>query len=69
MQKKFLLKKNWMAFVNLKKAFDRVPREVVWWALRSLGIEEWLVNVIKVLFNDITSNVKKKCNGQRRGRA
>jgi len=30
----------WMAFVDLEKAFDRVPREVVWWALRSLGVDE-----------------------------
>ena len=25
----------------LEKAFDRVPREVVWWALRCLGVDEW----------------------------
>ena len=29
-----------MSFVNLEKAFDRVPREVVWWALRYLGVDE-----------------------------
>ena len=32
-----------MAFVDLVKAFDRVPREVVWWALRYLGVDEWIV--------------------------
>src|SRR6185436_13866391 len=49
MQEKYLAKKKelWMAFVDLEKAFDRVPREVVWWALRKVGIDEWLVNVIK----------------------
>ena len=31
------------AFVDLEKAFDRVPRNVVRWALRQLGVEEWLV--------------------------
>ena len=25
--------------MDLEKAFDRVPREVVWWALRCLGVD------------------------------
>ena len=29
----------WMAFIDLEKAFDRVPREVKWWALRESGVE------------------------------
>src|SRR4051812_41943525 len=35
-------KELWMAFVDLEKAFDRVPREVLWWALRHVGVEEWI---------------------------
>ena len=30
-----------------KKAFDGVPRLVIWWALRKPGIEEWLVRHIQ----------------------
>jgi len=47
-----------MAFVDLEKAFDRVPREVVWWALRSLGVDEWLVTVIKAMYADKSTMVK-----------
>ena len=31
-----------MAFVDQEKAFDQVPRKVIWWALRKLGVEEWM---------------------------
>ena len=37
-----------MAF-DSEKSFDRVPREVVWWALRYLGVDEWIVSVIRAL--------------------
>ena len=47
-----------MAFVDLEKAFDRVPREVVWWALRYLGVDEWIVSVIKAMYEDATTKVR-----------
>ena len=61
-QERFLEKKKdlWMAFVDLEKAFDRVPREVVWWALRRLGVEEWLVRVIRAMYEGVTTAVKLK---------
>ena len=41
LQKKYLAKSKdlWMAVVDLEKAFDMVPREVVWSALRYLGVD------------------------------
>ena len=47
-----------MAFVDLEKAFDRVPRQVVWWALKYLGVNEWIVSVIKAMYEDATRKVK-----------
>ena len=32
--------------MDLEKAFDRVPREVISWAMRKLGVEEWLVSAV-----------------------
>ena len=60
MQEKYLAKKKelWMAFVDLEKAFDRVPREVVWWALRVVGVEEWIVKVIQAMYDEVTTAVR-----------
>ena len=44
--------------VDLEKAFDRVPREVVWWALRYLGVDEWIVSVIKAMYEDASTKVR-----------
>ena len=45
LQEKYLAasKRLYMAFVDLKKAFDQVPPKIIWWALRKLGVEEWIV--------------------------
>ena len=42
LQEKYLTvnKQIYMAFVDLEKAFDRVPQKVIWWAMRKLGVEE-----------------------------
>ena len=45
LQEKYLAanKRLYMAFVDLEKAFDGVPRKIIWWAIRKLGVEEWIV--------------------------
>jgi len=48
MQENFRVKgkKLYFGFVDLEKAFDRVPREVISWAMRKLGVEESLVSAV-----------------------
>ena len=38
--------------MDLDKAFDRVPREVVRWALRKLGVDEWLIRTVMALYTE-----------------
>jgi len=38
--------KLYFGFVDLEKAFDRVLREVIRWAMCKLGVEEWLVSAV-----------------------
>ena len=47
-------KKLYFAFVDLEKAFDRVPRKVIWWAMRKLGLEEWIVRFVQAMYNNNT---------------
>ena len=49
-----------MDFVDLEKAFYGVPREVVLWALRTLDVDEWIVCVIRAMYEDATTSVKLK---------
>ena len=46
-----------MAFVDIEKAFDRVPRKVIWWALRKLGVEEWIVRLVQGMYANARSRV------------
>ena len=45
-------KKLYYAFVDLEKVFDRVQREVVRWALRKLGVNEWLIRTVMALYTE-----------------
>ena len=47
-----------LAFVDLEKAFDRVPRKIIWWAMRKLGVEEGLVGMVQVMYVGVKSMVK-----------
>ena len=44
-------KRLYMAFVDLEKAFDRVPGKVIWWALRKLGVDEWIVRLLQEMYS------------------
>ncbi|KAI8481620.1 hypothetical protein Bbelb_406210 [Branchiostoma belcheri] len=60
LQEKFLSKRKdlYFMFVDLEKAFDRVPREVLWWAMRKLGVQEWLVRVVQSMYCHARSSVR-----------
>ena len=45
-------------FVDLEKAFDRVPREVIAWALRRQMVPERLIKLVMALYENSKSKVK-----------
>ena len=73
LQEKYLAanKRLYMAFLDLEKMFDQVPRMVIWWALRKLGVEELTVcrtgvGSISISCNGCKHWVHKKCSGLKR---
>ena len=59
LQEKYLAanKRLYMAFIDLEKAFDPVPRKVIWWALRKLGVDEWIVRLVQGMYSNARSSV------------
>ena len=45
----------YFGFVDLEKAFDRVPREVIRWAMCNLGVDEWLVSAVMSMYTGANS--------------
>ncbi|CAK1601914.1 unnamed protein product [Parnassius mnemosyne] len=44
-------------FLDLQKAFDCVPREMIWWALRSKLVPETYVEIVRDMYHNSDSIV------------
>jgi len=44
--------------VDLEKAFDRVPKEVIRWAMRKLEVEGWLVSAVMSMYTGAKTVVR-----------
>ena len=51
-------KKLYFGFVDLEKAFDRVPREAIRWAMRKFGVEEWLLSAVMFMYTGAKTVVR-----------
>ena len=50
--------KLFLAFLDLEKAYDRVPRDVVYICLRRRGVSERLMRLVKTTYADTTTRVR-----------
>jgi len=41
----------YFVFVDLEKAFDRVPHNVLGWAMRKIGLGELIVRLVQALYD------------------
>jgi len=54
-------KKLYLGFVHLEKVFYRVPRKLITWATRKLGVKEWLVLAVISMYNGAKTVVRTVC--------
>jgi len=53
-------RKRYWTFVDLEKAFDRVPREMLYWSLRRKGISEKLMRVNRSIYDGAMTTVRRQ---------
>ena len=49
--------KSFLSFIDLKKAYDLVPRDAMWFALRKLGVPEKTVQLIRSFHSGMEANI------------
>jgi Reverse transcriptase (RNA-dependent DNA polymerase). len=48
----------YMAFIDLEKAYDRVPRDVIWWVLNKKGVTTRYIDVIRDMYEGAVTMVR-----------
>ena len=47
-------------FIDLEKAFDSVPRKVLWDCLQGIGVQGHMLNVIMKFYENFTGSIGKE---------
>ena len=51
-----------MVFIDLEKAYDKIPREVLWWTLMKKSFSIKYIDIIKDMYDEVVANVRT-CGG------
>lgn len=47
----------YMVFIDLEKAFDHIPRNLIWEVFRQQMVPEYYIRLIQDIYKDITTQV------------
>jgi hypothetical protein len=46
-----------MIFIDLEKVFDKVPRNIMWWALQKHKVSSKYITLIKDMYDNVVTSV------------
>ena len=52
-----------MVFIDLEKAYDKIPRNVMWWALEKHQVPVKYIALIKDMYDNIVTSVQTSDGG------
>ena len=52
-----------MVFINLDEAYDKVPKDLIWWVLNKRGVRRGYVEIIKDMYEGAVMSVKTTFGG------
>jgi hypothetical protein len=47
-----------MIFINLEKVYDKVPRNIMWWALQKYKVSIKYITVVKDMYDNVVTSVR-----------
>ena len=47
-----------MAFLDIEKMFHQIPQKMISWAMRNLGVEEWIEKPVQGMYENVQSCVR-----------
>ena len=52
-----------MVFIYLEKAYDNIPRNVMWWALEKQKVPTKYITLIKDMYDNVVTSVRTSGGG------
>ena len=50
-----------MVFIDLEKAYNKIPRDLVWWVFNKRNISRGYIEIIKSIYEGTITSVRTTC--------
>jgi hypothetical protein len=50
----------YMIFIDLEKTYDKMPRNIMWWALQKHKVSKKYITLIKDMYDNVVTSVRTR---------